>query len=126
VEVVKILLESGADIDARGDSDNKYTSALGWAVRIIKPNLVSFLLESGANIGSRQEPGGIYKYAVKKYEDSSDYEKIIELLDAYVEKQQKSNMQDNLAEPECPPPHIHAVEPEGRHEEYGVASADVS
>jgi ankyrin repeat domain-containing protein 50 len=121
VEAVKLLLESGADINAKAGGRN----ALWPAVIMGDSNITSLLLDAGADIGSREERGGAYQQAVKicegcSEEFASDYQKIIDLLDAHLGRQQQSNMQDQLAEPECTLPHIYVVEK--RDEEYGVYS----
>jgi ankyrin repeat protein len=82
-EVVKILLDSGADVDISGKSK----SAINFVIRFGNPNMVSLLLESGPNIRSKQEPECISKYTVEKNkycseELASDFERIVNLLDA--------------------------------------------
>jgi ankyrin repeat protein len=54
IDIVKLLLERGADIEAKGTHDR---TALGWAAQAGKPDIAALLMEKGAAAGVMDENG---------------------------------------------------------------------
>lgn len=51
-EIVKILLDNGADIEKKA-KNNERATPLHWAVFFVQPTMVSLLLDSGAAVNSK-------------------------------------------------------------------------
>jgi ankyrin repeat protein len=54
LDVVRLLLEAGADIDSRGTNE---MTGLMWAVQGVEKEVVSFLLEKGASLEEKDNQG---------------------------------------------------------------------
>ena len=72
-EIVRLLLENGADINLRANNKDK-APALSWAVVFLQGEMVSLLIESGADINIVDANGAT---AV----DAANYIKVLSLTD---------------------------------------------
>src|SRR5689334_2838325 len=54
LEVVKLLLENGANVNGQGKNGN---TPLNCAIENLNPELIKYLLENGANVNARDESG---------------------------------------------------------------------
>jgi len=80
IEIVKLLIETGADINAK---NNYGSTSLMYASKIGHKKIVLLLIEAGADINAKNN----YGYTVLMFATANNYKDIVALLKKYGAKE---------------------------------------